>query len=400
MWKNRNVWIVLAGEFIVGLGLWLGIIGNLEFLQHHVSSDFMKSLILFAGLVAGVAVGPLAGKVCDRYRKKSVLLYSSFFRMISVIFMMLALHFSSIGWMVMFMVAIQVSAAFYFPALQSTIPLIVEERELLAMNGVHMNVSTVSRIIGTAVGGILLSLVSLYALYIGSLIAYALLFAATFFLNIDEERSDDGRMRQTKGDFKEILPVLKSYPLVKIALLLTVVPMLFLGGFNLMVINISELQDDRAIKGLLYTAEGISFMAGAFVVKRLAAQHDLRKLLYSFSVLIALAHVSLYFADIRAASLVSFAVFGFGVGCFFPVVSTIFQTSIPKTHHGRFFSLKSMLDRIMFQIVLLGTGFLLDAIGLKNMVVVFGMISLSFVVYFFVKEPKHPEILQQRDTSA
>lgn len=32
MWKNRNVWIILTGEFVAGLGLWLGIIGNLEFM--------------------------------------------------------------------------------------------------------------------------------------------------------------------------------------------------------------------------------------------------------------------------------------------------------------------------------------------------------------------------------
>ncbi len=29
MWRNRNVWIILLGEFVVGLGLWAGIIGNL-----------------------------------------------------------------------------------------------------------------------------------------------------------------------------------------------------------------------------------------------------------------------------------------------------------------------------------------------------------------------------------
>lgn len=32
MWCNKNVWIVLIGEFIVGLGLWFGIFGNFEFM--------------------------------------------------------------------------------------------------------------------------------------------------------------------------------------------------------------------------------------------------------------------------------------------------------------------------------------------------------------------------------
>lgn len=78
----------------------------------------------------------------------------------------------------------------------------------------------------------------------------------------------------------------------------------------------------------------------------------------------------------------------------FTATTTIFQTTIPKPYHGRFFSLKNMLDRIMFQVVLLGTGFLLDIIGLENTVVVFSFVSLSLIIYFFIKESKHPASFQ------
>ncbi|MCL6587107.1 MAG: MFS transporter [Anoxybacillus sp.] len=396
MWKNKNVWIILTGELVAGLGLWFGIIGNLEFLQQHVPSDFLKSLILFIGLLAGVLVGPLAGKVCDRYSKKTVLLYSGFLRMISVTFMLLALHFSSISWMLAFAVTFQISAAFYFPALQATIPLIVEEGELLAMNGIHMNVSTISRIVGTALGGMLLALVSLRSLYIASFIAYVILFGVTFFLNVPNEHTNESNQRP-KMRFTEMIPLLKKYPLVKIALLLTLIPMLFLGGFNLIVMSISDLHHDPAVKGLLYTTEGIAFMIGAFAVKRMAVGQ--RKLLYVFALLIAISQGLLYFSEIKLAALASFALFGFSVGCFFPITATIFQTTIPKEYHGRFFSLKNMLDRVLFQIVLLGTGFFLDVVGLEMMVVLFSSLSLLLIVYFFMRETKESVSLQRHDSS-
>ena len=44
MWRNRNIWIILTGEMIAGLGLWTGIIGNLEFMQEKIPSDFVKAL--------------------------------------------------------------------------------------------------------------------------------------------------------------------------------------------------------------------------------------------------------------------------------------------------------------------------------------------------------------------
>lgn len=92
MWKNRNVWILLTGEFVAGLGLWLGIIGNLEFMQGKVPSDFLKSLILAAGLLAGLAVGPAAGRITDQASKKTVMLVSGFARSVSVVFMLIAIH--------------------------------------------------------------------------------------------------------------------------------------------------------------------------------------------------------------------------------------------------------------------------------------------------------------------
>ena len=80
-------------------------------------------------------------------------------------FHVFAIQFESIAFMIAFMVALQISAAFYFPALQSVIPLIVREHELLQMNGVHMNVGTIARIAGTSLGGILLVVMSLQYMY-------------------------------------------------------------------------------------------------------------------------------------------------------------------------------------------------------------------------------------------
>lgn len=259
-----------GGEFIAGLGLWLGIIGNLEFMQEKIPSDFLKSLLMATGLVAGIVVGPYAGKITDQKSKRTVMLWSGLLRTISVVFMLIAIATGSVWWMLVFFVSIQISAAFYFPALQAAIPLIVKDKDLLQLNGVHMNVSTLSRIIGTAVAGILLVLLPLSMLYIGSLVAYLGLLILTWFLNFEENNNISPAKKNTNGksSFKDVLPVIKGLPVVFMTLLMTLVPLLFLGGFNLLVINISELQDSSAIKGWIYAAEGVSFMIGAFFIKK------------------------------------------------------------------------------------------------------------------------------------
>ncbi|MEH7012931.1 MFS transporter [Neobacillus niacini] len=387
MWKNRNVWIILTGEFIAGLGLWLGIIGNLEFMQEKIPSDFLKSLLMATGLVAGIVVGPYAGKITDQKSKKTVMLWSGLLRTVSVVFMLIAIATGSVWWMVVFFVTIQISAAFYFPALQAAIPLIVKDKDLLQLNGVHMNVATLSRIIGTAVAGILLVLLPLSMLYIGSLVAYLGLLILTWFLNFEEneDRTSARKGTNEKTSFKDVLPVVKGIPIVFMTLLMTLVPLLFLGGFNLLVINISELQDSSAIKGWIYTAEGVSFMLGAFFIKKISENFSPYKILFCSSLLVGLSQLLLYFADVTVVTIAAFLVFGFSVGCFFPTASTIFQTKVPKDFHGRFFSFRNMLDRISFQIVLLITGFLLDFIGLQLMCFIYGVLTIFTTIIFYVK---------------
>ncbi|MFL6558478.1 MAG: MFS transporter [Bacillus sp. (in: firmicutes)] len=398
MLKNKNVWILLTGEFIAGLGLWLGVIGNLEFMQEKLPSDFLKSLLLAAGLLAGIAFGPYAGRLTDQVSKKTVMLLAGFVRAISVVFMLIAIATGSIWWMVVFLVLLQISAAFYFPALQASLPLIVTEKDLLQLNGIHMNVSTLSRIIGTALAGILLVVLPLSMLYVSSLVAYIGLFILTFFLNFDETKDIQLAKNNStdKTSFKDVFPIIKGLPIVAMTLIMTLVPVLFLGGFNLVVINISELQDSSAIKGWIYTAEGVSFMLGAFFIKLISDRTSPYTILFACSFMIGGSQLILYLADIPALTIIAFVFFGFSVGCFFPTAATIFQTKIPKEYHGRFFSFRNMLDRVTFQIVLLISGFLLDLIGLQLMCVLFGGISIIMTTIFYTRH----KYLQTRPAKA
>lgn len=249
-----------------------------------------------------------------------------------------------------------------------------------------MNVSTLSRIIGTAAAGILLVAIPLNAVYLLSMAAYIVLFGLTWFLQFDENKKTNAvKTDGQKQGFKDVFPVIVKLPIVMMTLILTLIPLIFLGGFNLVVINISELQDSTAIKGWIYTAEGLAFMSGAFLIKRISYKFSPYKILFASSMLIGWSQLMLYFANMPVLTIIAFLIFGFSVGCFFPTAATIFQTRVPKDFHGRFFSFRNMMDRVSFQVVLLMTGFLLDAVGLQNMSVLFGGLSIVMTAIFFMR---------------
>lgn len=160
---------------------------------------------------------------------------------------------------------------FLFSSITICHSLIVREHELLQMNGVHMNIGTIARIAGTSLGGVLLVVMSLQYMYAFSMAAYALLFLSTFFLKFEDQKPTTSNEQTSKDNsFMEVFRILKGIPIAFRALILSIIPLLFIGGFNLMVINISEMQHDPTIKGFIYTIEGIAFMLGAFVIKRLS----------------------------------------------------------------------------------------------------------------------------------
>ncbi|MEK5332544.1 MULTISPECIES: MFS transporter [unclassified Lysinibacillus] len=392
MWKNHNVWIILLGEFVVGLGLWAGIIGNLAFMQEVVPSDFHKSLIISIGILAGLVVAPLAGRLIDQSRKKTVIQFASVGRIISVFFMFIALYTNSVIWMILFLITLQIAAAFYMPALQSIIPMVVKDKDLISLNAWQMNARTISRIVGTAAAGLMLSYFELKWLYIISLIVYILMYFITNGLKLDETINLSVQDKE-KGGFKEVLPMLKEHPVVLMTLVLMLIPTLFLGSFNLVIMKISEIHQSTTISGLLYTVEGIGFMLGAAGLKYIVERVNIGTLLFGLAFIIGLMELMLLLADNTFFALLTFGLFGFSVGCFFPTTMVIFQKQVPKEYYGRFFSFRNMIDSVVFQIVLLSTGMMLDLIGLNGMGLVFGIISLSLTVSFLFFSKKKNVIM-------
>lgn len=387
MIKNKNIWILLTGEFIAGFGLWLGIIGDLAFMQDKVPSDFHKSLILAAGILVGIALGPLAGKAVDQMKKKTIMLYAGVGRLISTGFMLVAIETGSIAWMIAFLVSINISAAFYFPALQAAIPLVTEKSELVKINGLHMNISTVSRILGTAAAGLFLSLMSLTMLYVIAGIAYAVLLLLTAQLKIEKEKEEVEQVppgeKENRG-FMKVFPIMKEHPAIIPTMLLTLAPLLFIGGFNLIIINVSEILEDPSVKGWLYTIEGVAFILGTLFVRRY--DHSMpAKSLFAFAMLIGLSQLMLIYVAYAPVAMLSFALFGFAVGSFFPLATTMFQTTIPAPYHGRFFSFRGMLDDFIYQFILIVTGLLLDTLALQQMMLGYGLLSIVLAFGYLVR---------------
>ncbi|MDQ0899178.1 MFS transporter [Paenibacillus sp. V4I7] len=273
--RNRTFVFMMIGEAIQGAGIWTSVIANLQFMQSHVPSDLGKSLILMCGLFLGVLISPQAGVWADRYDKKKILLISGIVRCLAPIVMFAAIQYQSVAIMLLSVVIMQVAATVYMPTVQAALPSVVPASELLKANSVNFNVITIARIGGTAAAGILVSMMNLYTVYALSLAFYVILVMLITQLRIPNTADTLAARKKEKIRFTELFPLIRSEPSIFIALINSGVITLFLGGFNLLVLKFSQIQQKPELMGWIYSLEGTSILIAGLFAKRVIGMRNL-----------------------------------------------------------------------------------------------------------------------------
>ncbi|MGZ0049915.1 MFS transporter [Brevibacillus gelatini] len=234
-------------------------------------------------------------------------------------------------------------------------------------------------------------------LYVCSMIAYAVLAVVTLFLRIPAVTS---RNMKEKVEFREVLQIARKDPALFVGLINNGLITLFLGGINLLILNLSELQQEPQLMGWIYTVEGTSILIGGLLAKRWIGGKNLVAASTLMLFFFALSQFGMSFAAQKAMVLSSFSVLGFVVAFFFPVLSTIFQKRLPAHQQGRFFSFKSMLDRGCFLLALGITGIGLDLLGISGYLLFIGSITLLSGILTFVYSKKHRLDVRESDEAA
>jgi MFS family permease len=151
---NRNFRRLWLAQIVSEIGDWfytLSIYTLLLQLTGHASS---VALALVLQVLPQTLVGPTAGVVNDRLRRKQVMIAADLVRF-AVVLAMLFVRSRSMVWLVYpLLLAETAMAAFFEPARSSVIPNITAEDEVLIANTLSSATWSVNLLIGAAVGGV------------------------------------------------------------------------------------------------------------------------------------------------------------------------------------------------------------------------------------------------------
>lgn len=152
--QNRNFRRLWMAQIVSEIGDWFYTLSIYTLLLQLTGHAGSVALALVLQVLPQTLVGPTAGVVNDRLRRKQVMIAADIVRF-CVVLAMLLVRSRSMVWLVYpLLLAETTMAAFFEPARSAVIPNIASEDEVLVANTLSSATWSVNLLIGAAVGGV------------------------------------------------------------------------------------------------------------------------------------------------------------------------------------------------------------------------------------------------------
>jgi len=169
---RRDLRLVLSAGFISLTGDWILMIGLIYRVYAVTGSTVASALTIASSFAPQVLLGAVAGVFADRWDRKRTMITADLLLAAGLLPLLLVRGAAQV-WIVFAVMFWEGSVQqFFSPAEQAMVPRLVPDDELVTANAVNGQVSNVSRLAGSALGGILAAT--------GGIVAVTLIDAASF----------------------------------------------------------------------------------------------------------------------------------------------------------------------------------------------------------------------------
>jgi predicted MFS family arabinose efflux permease len=172
--RNRNFRRLWLAQIVSEIGDWFYTLSIYTLLLQLTGRASSVALALVLQVLPQTLVGPTAGVVNDRLRRKHVMIAADLARFV-VVLAMLFVRSRSTAWMIYpLLLAETVMAAFFEPARNSVIPNIAAPEEVLVANTLSSATWSVNLLIGASVGGLVAAFFGRNAVFLLNALSFLL----------------------------------------------------------------------------------------------------------------------------------------------------------------------------------------------------------------------------------
>ena len=182
--------LLLAAGLISLTGDWVLRVGLAYYIYVLTGSTLASALMLLASFIPQIALSSLAGVFVDRWDSKRTMIVANLL-LAAGLLPLIAVHSAAQVWIVYAVVAVQSCVQqFVTPAQQSLLPALVDDASLVTANALNGQAGDVSRLAGSAAGGVLAAAGGIAALTFTDIASF--LLAAVLISRIGGQRRARG----------------------------------------------------------------------------------------------------------------------------------------------------------------------------------------------------------------
>ena len=331
---NRDFSMVVIGQIISLFGNAILRFALPLYLLRETNSSVLFGTVTACSFIPMVIFSLLGGVIADRENKRNIMVVLDFFTaFIIIMFYIILGKLPLVPLMIVTLMLLYGISGAYQPSVQASIPLLINSENLVKGNAVINMVSTLSSLLGPAIGGVLFQAFGLTPILIISFACFAAAAIMEIFIHIPHQKiqGQSGIIKTLLYDLKESYQFIKNEKPVYISVVIVlalfnlVLSAAMIVGLPVMVGQILEMSD--ASVGIAQSALGLGGLVGGILSSAVIQKLNLK----DNHILLIICSVCALFMGIALVEMIPEAI-GFwiitGMSFVTMCVSTIFTVTL------------------------------------------------------------------------
>lgn len=352
---NKNFTLLVAGQIISLFGSAIQRFALSLYILEMTGSASIFATILALSVIPVIVLAPFAGVMADRFHKARIMVVLDFISAAVLALYGVVLFTGNDHYMIVAIMMLVLSglSTLYQPSVTASIPLLVEEEDLMRANGIVQQVASLSNFLGPIIAGMAYAFLSIKGIIVINLASFFVSAVMELFIELPYTKKEAQKTSVVKSFVSEIVG---SYEYLKNENRIVFRMCITSGLYNLFLVPLLSVGSPYIIKVFLGqsselygVAEGViafGMIVGAMIVSKFPSGFHIRKIhiqLYGASVCMAAMAAAVLFADGSSQgnriSFVMFTLFGMGImvviGLANVVTATYIQQATDATMLGK-----------------------------------------------------------------
>ena len=390
--QHRNFRLFFGGQSISLIGTWITRVATSWLIYRLTGSELLLGVAGFVGQIPTLVITPFAGVLVDRMDRRKILLITQAASLVqSAVLAALTLSGVITVMQIIWLQVLQgVINSFDTPARQAFVSEMVEDRKDLP-NAIALNSSMVngSRVIGPAIGGVMIAAVGEGWCFLVDAVSYAAVIASLVAMRIEpRHRHGAGEMHLLEELRHGWNYVFHSVPIRSVLTLVAVVSVAGTPYTVLMPAFATQvLHGGPNTLGILMAATGVGALSGALSLAARESVLGLGRVIMYASLAFGLGLVAFSLTTSLWLACVALAAGSAGLMITLAGSNTILQTIVEERLRGRVMSFYTMA---FFGTVPIGSligGVIADRVGVPMTVRLSGIVCLLAGAWFASRLP-------------